>query len=162
MKKQNKSLDKDHSRHSSSGTLGELAKTGVGLLKFGLDHADILAKIAKDTLTAHTEDSGHDAEAGPEEEFVEREEKEIVTEVVERKIVLSEGVLLAELQKLHPKDKWCIKGLSCQPDQMTVMVEGRWLGVEIEALIGLHIASLVANENEQTMALAVESLTKRT
>ncbi len=82
--------------------------------------------------------------------------------MVERKIVLSEGVLLAELQKLHPKDKWCVTGLSCQPDQMTVTVKGRWLTVNIEALIGLHIASLVANENEQTMALAVESLTMRT
>jgi hypothetical protein len=80
MTNQDKSSYKDHSRHSPSGALGELAKTGLGLLKFGLDHADSLAKIAKDTLVGHTEDGGHDAaEAGQEEEFVEKEEKEIVT-----------------------------------------------------------------------------------
>ena len=118
-------------------------------MKFGLDHAESLTKIAKDTLAAHTEDSRHNPEAGQEEEVVEKEEKKIVTEVVERKIVISEGVLLAELQKLHPKDKWCVTGLSCLADKMTVTVKGRWLKVDIEALIDLHIASLVANEKEQ-------------
>ena len=56
MKEQDKSSKQGKHQHSPSDAFGELAKTGLGLLRFGLDHADSLTKIAKDTLTRHVEE----------------------------------------------------------------------------------------------------------
>ena len=63
MKEQDKSSKQGNHQHSPSDAFGELAKTGLGLLRFGLDHADSLTKIVKDTLAGRVEGGDRESES---------------------------------------------------------------------------------------------------
>ncbi len=63
MKEQDKSSKQDKHQHSPSDALGKLTKAGLRLFRFGLDYADSLTTVAKDTLAWRVEGGDRESES---------------------------------------------------------------------------------------------------